>query len=70
MSIRHPTGPELGPDEETWTTDEMTAAFDVRGFMSPYVVVVRKSDGQLGSLQFKDGGANGPRVYFGWTPHE
>jgi hypothetical protein len=50
------------PDGETWTTDELTAAFDVVGFLAPYVVVRRKADGVVGSLLFK----HSPRVYFGW----
>ena len=63
ITINHPTGPEPGPDEERWTTQEMTEQFDVQGFMAPYVVVRRKSDGQRGTLRFvQNPGA--PRVYF------
>lgn len=47
---------------QTWTTAELTAEFDVQGYLAPYVVVRRKSDGAVGSLEF----TAGPRVYFGW----
>jgi hypothetical protein len=47
---------------KTWTTEEMKAEFDVQGFAAPFVVVTRKSDGVLGTLEFK----HDPRVYFGW----
>lgn len=50
-----------------WTTDEMTAEFEVIGFAAPFVVVKRRSDGKKGSLEFTGGAASGtPRVYFGW----
>lgn len=49
--------------EKTWTTDELTKEFAVLGFMAPYVVVRRISDGKKGSLMFR----HSPRVYFGWT---
>ena len=45
---------------QTWTTAQMTAEFDVLGFIAPFVVVVRKSDGARGSLEF----THSPRVYF------
>lgn len=47
----------------TWTTDEVREDFDVLGFMAPFVVVTRKSDGQKGTLEF----THSPRVYFGWS---
>ena len=50
--------------EKTWTTDELTAEFQVIGFMAPYVVVKRRSDGVKGSLMFK----HSPRIYFGFQP--
>lgn len=50
---------ETGP---TWTTDELTGDFEVIGFAAPYVVVRRRSDGAVGSLEF----THSPRVYFGW----
>ena len=48
--------------EQTWTTKELQRDFEVLGFMAPFVTVRRKSDGQLGSLEF----THSPRVYFGW----
>ena len=48
----------------TWTTDELRAEFEVRGFAAPFVVVRRRSDGQVGTLEF----THSPRVYFGWRP--
>ena len=51
------------PDRK-WTTTEMSAEFVAIGFMAPFVVVRRRSDGQVGTLEF----TNSPRVYFGWHP--
>ena len=45
---------------EVWDTDQLRRDFDVQGFAAPLVVVVRKSDGQLGSLFFQ----HSPRFYF------
>ena len=50
---------------DTWTTDELTRDFTVRGFQAPYVVVVRKADDVEGTLMF----THRPRWYFGWAPH-
>ena len=49
---------------DVWNTDELQADFDVRGFMAPYVVVVRKRDGVVGSLEFQ----HSPRFYFNFVP--
>jgi hypothetical protein len=48
--------------EPVWDTDQMRAEFEVTGFMAPLVVVRRRSDGKVGSLQF----THNPRFYFGW----
>ncbi len=45
---------------QVWNTQELSAEFEVIGFMAPYVVVVKKSDNKKGSLQFQDR----PRFYF------
>ena len=45
---------------QVWTTDQLGTDFSVTGFMAPYVVVRRKSDGQVGSLEF----THMPRFYF------
>ena len=43
-----------------WSTDELARDFAVLGFMAPFVVVRRKSDGCKGSLMF----THLPRFYF------
>jgi hypothetical protein len=45
---------------KVWDTNELGEAFDVLGFLAPYVVVRRKSDGVKGSLEFQ----HDPRLYF------
>lgn len=49
-----------------WTTDELRAEFEVQGYAAPFAVVRRRSDGQLGTLEF----THSPRVYFGWRPDD
>lgn len=49
---------------EVYDTTEMTSAFEVVGFMAPFVVVRRRADGVKGSLQFQPS----PRLYFGFVP--
>jgi hypothetical protein len=51
-----PVLPE-GVDTETLCRD-----YEVLGFMAPFVVVRRKSDGAKGSFTFR----HKPRIYFGW----
>lgn len=43
-----------------WSTKELTRDFDVISFLAPYVSVVRKIDGQKGTLKFQ----HLPRFYF------
>jgi hypothetical protein len=45
---------------QVWDTEELSRDFTVKGFMAPFVVVKRKSDGVLGSLYFQ----HQPRFYF------
>lgn len=45
---------------QVWDTDQLKNDFDVKGFMAPFVVVVRKSDGVTGTLEFQ----HMPRYYF------
>jgi hypothetical protein len=52
--------------ERTRTTAELQDEFEVLSFAAPFVVVRRRSDGVLGSLEF----THSPRVYFGWKEHE
>jgi hypothetical protein len=47
---------------QTWDPKELAAAFRVIGFMAPFVVVRRRADGRLGSLEFQ----HDPRFYFHW----
>jgi hypothetical protein len=49
-----------------WNTEQLQEDFTVIGFLAPYVVVKRKSDGQKGTLEF----THSPRVYFGWQNDE
>jgi hypothetical protein len=45
---------------QVWDTSELTADFEPLGFMAPYIVVRRKSDGVKGSLEFQ----HSPRLFF------
>jgi len=59
---------DLSDDEiqgPTWDTAKLQEDFEVEGFMAPFVVVRRKSDGQRGSLKFR----HHPRVYFDFEPY-
>lgn len=49
---------------QVWNTDELRSDFTVEGFLAPYVVVRRKRDGQLVSLEFQ----HEPRLYFNFIP--
>ena len=49
-----------------WDTDQLRSEFIIEGFLAPFVVVRRKSDGQRGSLEFQ----HQPRFYFNFSPHE
>lgn len=48
---------------QVWDTSQLTTDFDIKGFMAPFVVVRRKSDGAVGSLTFQ----HSPRFYFGFV---
>lgn len=48
---------------DVYDTAELQEKFDVLGFSAPFVVVTRKSDNQIGSLQFN----HNPRLYFGFV---
>lgn len=45
-----------------WDTKQLGTEYEVIGFLAPYVVVVRRTDGRKGSLQFQ----HQPRYYFNW----
>ena len=48
---------------QVWNTKELQKDFTVLGFASPCVVVIRKSDGVKGTLEF----IHQPRFYFGFV---
>lgn len=50
--------------ERKLTTDELSAEYEVLGFLAPFVVVRRKSDGVKGSMEF----THSPRFYFNFVP--
>jgi hypothetical protein len=49
---------------QVWSTDQLREEFEVLGFMAPYVVVRRRSDGVKGSLEFQ----HHPRFFFNFQP--
>ena len=48
---------------QVWDTEQLAAEFEVLGFMAPYVVVRRRSDGRKGSFEFQ----HHPRFYFNFV---
>jgi hypothetical protein len=51
---------------KVWSTTELQADFIVTGFMAPYVIVRRKADDAIGSLEFQ----HEPRLYFNFVEDE
>jgi len=49
--------------EKKWTTEELQKDFEVIGFQAPFVVVKRKIDNAIGSLQFN----HHPRIYYNFV---
>lgn len=49
---------------QVWNTDELQNDFQALGFMAPYIIVRRRSDGVRGSLIFQ----HNPRFYFSFSP--
>ncbi len=47
-----------------WTTSELQQKFTVLGFMAPFCVVQRKTDGIRGSVKFQ----HDPRLYYSFEP--
>ncbi len=63
MTIKDYGQPEVPADAgQRWDKEELQRDFEVVGFQAPFVVVLRRSDGVRGSLEF----THNPRVYFGW----
>ena len=54
----------LARHAEVWDTEELARDFELIGFAAPYVVVRRKADGEMGSLEFQ----HHPRFYFNFEP--
>lgn len=48
---------------DVWDTSQLQSEFTVLGFMAPYVVVQRKSDGVKGSVKFQ----HDPRLYYSFS---
>jgi len=51
---------------QVWNTEQLSEEFTVTGFMAPYVIVRRKSDNAVGSLEFQ----HDPRYYFSFQIDE
>ena len=49
---------------QVWNTEELQDDYTVRQFAAPLVVVERKSDGVIGSLEFQ----HMPRFYYKFVP--
>jgi hypothetical protein len=49
---------------QIWDTAQLGTDFEVLGFLAPFVVVKRKSDGVKGSLMFQ----HSPRFYYQFEP--
>jgi hypothetical protein len=48
-----------------WDTQQLAEEFEVKGFLAPLVVVRRRADGVVGSLEFQ----HRPRFFFNFQPH-
>jgi hypothetical protein len=48
---------------QVWDTQQLRQDFEVIGFLAPLVVVLRRSDGVKGSLEFQ----HSPRLYWGFV---
>jgi hypothetical protein len=48
---------------KVWSLEELSAEYVISGFMSPFVVVKRKVDGVVGSMEFQ----HMPRFYFNFS---
>lgn len=51
---------------KVWDTQQLAEEFVVTAFIAPLVVVRRKVDDAVGSLEFQ----HHPRFYFNWQPHQ
>lgn len=55
---------DLARVRESWSTEDATFVFEFISFAAPFAFVRRRSDGQLGTLEF----THRPRRYFNFTP--
>jgi pterin-4a-carbinolamine dehydratase len=62
LATGQPTADLAAEKGQTWTTADLQREFEITGFMAPFVVVKRRSDGAVGSLEFQ----HHPRIYFSW----
>jgi hypothetical protein len=51
---------------QVWSTAQLREQFEVTGYMAPYVIVRRKADDAIGSLEFQ----HDPRYYFNFQEDE
>ena len=49
---------------KVWDTQQLAEDFSITGFLAPFVVVRRKADGVVGSLEFQ----HLPRLFFNLEP--
>lgn len=49
---------------QVWDTSQMVNDYEAIGFLAPFVMVRRRSDGVKGSLKFQ----HSPRYYFSFSP--
>ena len=47
---------------QVWDTTELSRDYEALGFMAPFIIVRRKSDGKKGTLEFQ----HHPRFYYGF----
>lgn len=47
---------------QVWNTEELRRDFEVQGFLAPFCIVHRRSDGAVGTLSFQ----HDPRFYWGF----
>jgi len=47
---------------QVWDTTELSRDYEALGFMAPFIIVRRKSDGKKGTLEFQ----HHPRIYYGF----
>jgi hypothetical protein len=52
------------PHGKVWDEEELAQEFKVTAIIAPKAVVVRKADGQVGSMEFQ----NQPRFYYNFQP--